>query len=891
VLVEVSVSSAARRTAFKDSIFKETYRYFEVIKVLIGLFFYTPMEKTQSIQYEGLSVQKAQTLLNTYGYNEIPSQKNQGILEILWEVIKEPMLLLLLGSGLIYLMIGEPKDAMMLLVFAGAVISMTFYQIRKTERALEALKNLSSPRALVIRGGEQIRIAGREVVKGDLIVLEEGDRVPADARVISCSHLQTDESLLTGESLAVRKTEWNGVEEIKPPGGEDLPFVYSGTLVIQGHGIAEVTNIGIHTQMGHIGKELQTIVDEDTLLKKETGNIVKNVAIAGLILCIIVVVLYGLMRGDWIKGFLSGLTLSMSLLPQEFIVVLLIFLSLGAWRMSKYKVLTRKTAAIETLGAATVLCVDKTGTLTLNKMQLQELYNGDSSYQIPKEGKPPLPEEFHHLLEYSILASQKNPNDPIEKEIKQNGTTFLLGTEHMHHTWKLLKEYPLSKSLLALSHVWESPDKNEYIIASKGAPEAIIDLCHLDGPQTKKIMAEVHRLSKHGLRVLGVAQTTMKKGDLPGEQHDFPFSFVGLIGFADPVRATVPDALKKAYTAGIRVIMITGDYPGTASYIAKEIGLRNYDVVITGPELAKMSHSELREKIKTATVFARVVPEQKLLLVNALKANGKIVAMTGDGVNDAPALKAAHIGISMGERGTDVAREASDLVLLNDDFASIIHAIQMGRRIYENLKKAMAYILAVHVPIAGMSFFPILLNMPLILLPAHIAFLEIVIDPACSVVFESEPEEADSMKQPPRSLHTPILSQRIVVLSLIQGVFSFLMAFIVLLVSMRMGMGINESRALVFATLVFSNIMLILTNLSWKYSIIHILKKRNESLPWVIAAAVLLLTLVLTIPFLRNIFYFSPLHIEDVLVTFLLSVVSILWFEGYKFVVSRRSSL
>jgi len=834
------------------------------------------MKKISQAQ-TGLTSAEVKKRQRQEGYNELPDQKKQSVISIFLNVLKEPMLLLLIGCGTIYLFLGETKDALMLMTFVVAVVGITFYQEKKTERALEALKNLSSPRALVIRNGEQMRIPGREVVVGDLMILREGDRVPADAQIISSSNLFVDESLLTGESLPVHKIE----------GDKKLACVYSGTLVTQGRALVQVTTIGINTEMGKIGKALESIKEEDTLLKKETGKLVRNFALAGIVLCIIVVLIYGLMRGSWLNGFLSGLTLSMAMLPEEFPVVMLIFLTLGAWRMSKRKVLARHTAAIETLGAAKVLCVDKTGTLTLNRMKLQAVVDNQDVAEV-KNFKNALPEKYHALFEYAVLASEKDPYDPIEKEIKEKGEIFLKGTEHLHKNWKLVKEYPLSKKLLALSHVWQSPDKSQYMIAAKGAPEAIFDLCHLNQKTEEKLFKQIKTLSDRGLRLIGVARAIFPKKDLPNEQHDFQFEFVGLLGFADPIRATIVDSVKECYRAGVRVIMITGDYPGTAQYIARQIGLKNPENYITGPELVKLDHLQLREKIKTVNIFARVVPEQKLAIVNALKANGDVVAMTGDGVNDAPALKSAHIGIAMGERGTDVAREASDLVLLNDDFFSIVQAVRMGRRIFDNLKKAMAYIFAVHIPIAGMSLLPIIFNLPVVLFPAHIAFLELIIDPACSVVFESEKEENDIMQRPPRNLKEPLFGRRTLILSFIQGSSVLGITFLVYIFALYLKRGEAEARSLAFVTIVFSNLMLIITNLSWKENFLQILKNKNQALFWVLGGTVSFLFLVLYLPFLRNLFHFSILHGNDLLITLAVGAVSIFWFEGLKLVTNFK---
>lgn len=828
----------------------------------------------------GLSEEEAQRRLKSEGYNEIPSQKKQHILVIFLHVLLEPMLLLLLGAGLIYVFLGEKQDALMLLFFVFVVVGITFYQQRKTERALEALKNLSSPRALVIRDGLQKRIPGREVVREDYIILREGDRVPADAVVIFSSNLSIDESLLTGECLAVRKSEWDGTTTMTQPGGDDLPFVFSGSLVVQGHGIAKVLYIGSETEMGKIGKALLRITPEETLLKKEMNLLVRNFAIAGIILCLLVIVIYGITRGDWIVGFLAGVSLSMAILPEEFPVVLMIFMSLGAWRMSKRQVLTRNTASIEMLGAATVLCVDKTGTLTQNKMILSSLFCDGQFYNIEKNEERSLPECFHHLLEYGYLASQKDPFDPIEKEIKNTTEKFLQKTEHIHEHWTLIREYPLTKHLLALSHVWESLDRRKHVIAAKGAPEAIADLCHFAPEQTTELHSNVKTMTERGLRVLGVARSIFPEEFLPDKQHDFEFKFVGLLGFIDPVREPVPASLKDCYTAGMRMIMITGDYPGTAQHIARQIGLKNPEHFITGSELAHMSPQELQGKIKTVNIFARVVPEQKLAIVDALKANGEIVAMTGDGVNDAPALKSSHIGIAMGERGTDVARESSAIVLLNDDFSSIVQAVRLGRRIFDNLRKSISYIFSVHVPIAGMAFIPVLLGLPLVLLPAHIAFLELIIDPACSTVFEAEPEEKNIMDRPPRNLKERLFGRKNFFYSFIQGLSVLIAVFFVFLWFYQ-GTPANEdpARTLSFATLVIANIFLIVVNLSGERSLAKTLNAKNKAFWIVMIGALLSLVLIILIPPLQGLFHFSPITMNDFVLAAIVGFTSVGWFK------------
>ena len=836
----------------------------------------------------GLTTREAESILEEEGPNELPSSKQRGSLRIALDVMREPMFLLLVACGAIYLVVGDIQEALMLLAFVFFVMGITLYQEQKTERALEALRDLSSPRAMVIRNGTLQRIAGREVVRGDIILLAEGDRVPADALVLDCTSLSTDESLLTGESVAVRKVCGDASSPSVQPGGDDLPFVFSGTLVVRGQGIARAVATGQQSAIGKIGKALLTVTGEETLLQRETGRLVRVLAIAVLGLCALLILIYGITRGAWLDGVLAGLTLAMAIMPNELPVVLTIFLALGAWRLSRTNVLARSAPVVETLGSATVLCVDKTGTLTLNRMTVTALHSDGILCNIGEFRKDPPPDTFHDLVEFSILASQRDPFDPMERAIKEFGEAYLAHTEHLHGDWHLEKEYPLSPELLAMSHVWRAPEGMDYVIAAKGAPEAVADLCHFSDTQQEEMMSVVTRMADDGLRVLGVARAYFREAGLPSEQHDFTFEFLGLVGLADPVRPTVAPALQDCYRAGIRMVMITGDYPGTARSIARQIGLVQRDEVITGPELDIMSDDELQQRIRTVNIFARVVPEQKLRLVKALKAIGEIVAMTGDGVNDAPALKSAHIGIAMGGRGTDVAREASDLVLLDDDFASIVRAVKMGRRIFDNLKKAMAYLLAIHVPIAGMSLIPVLFDWPLLFMPIHIAFLHLIIDPACSIVYEVEPAEADAMNRPPRDPKEPLFNKRVLLLSTLQGLSVLAMLLTIFGVCLARGQGELDARTLAFTTLIIANLGLMMTNRSWTSTIGKIHRAPNAALWWVTGGTVIFLGLALTIPFLREIFRFSVIHPVDLVICLSAGILSVVWFELFKFFTRKR---
>jgi Ca2+-transporting ATPase len=600
----------------------------------------------------GLTHDEAARRLAENGYNELPSAKPRNVLTIAISVAREPMFMLLVACGIIYLLLGSKQEALMLLGFVFVVMGITFVQERKTERALGALRDLSSPRALVIRGGKQERIPGREVVRGDLIILAEGDRVPADAILLESAHMSVDESVLTGESVPVRKRVSDShPREMCVPGGNDLPFIFSSTLVVQGKGMAVVVRTATDTAIGQIGKALATIEQKPTRLQSEVARVVKQVSGIGFALASIVALWYGATRGDWLNGFLVGLTLAMALLPEELPVVLTVFLGLGAWRISREKVLTRQIPAIEMLGAATVLCVDKTGTLTQNRMAIARIFSTGQIFDAARKDSFSLPETFHETLEFAVLASHRDPFDPTEIAIRHSGHKLLANTEHLHGDWRLMSEYPLSHGLLAMSRVWQSPDQVNYIIAAKGSPEAIIDLCHLDSESARGIITQVNALAEQGLRVLGVAKAEFNQQRLPDLQHDFTFQFLGLIALADPIRPQVPAAIEESRAAGLRVIMITGDYPVTAMNIARQIGIQSPENMISGAMLDSFNDAELQERIRAVNIFCRVVPEQKLRIVNAFKASGEVVAMTGDGVNDAPALKSADIGIAMGSAG------------------------------------------------------------------------------------------------------------------------------------------------------------------------------------------------------------------------------------------------
>lgn len=823
---------------------------------------------------QGLTSSQAARLLKVEGLNELGKVKRRTLSYIIIDVLKEPMLMLLLASSLTYLLLGSGGEAILLSVCVLVVIGITIYQEGKTERVLDALRNLSSPRALVIRDGKQKRISGREVVRGDIAIVDEGERIPADAAVLFTHNLRVNEAILTGESIPVSKIIWDGQTQIKEDNGENSPFVYGGTIVSEGYAVIKVLETGDKTRFGQIGESLRKIENEESLLRKQTKKLLVQFVSIGAVVCLIVIVAYGVLRHDWLNGFLAGLALAMSLLPEEFPVILTVFLSIGAWRIGQKQVLARRAATIETLGAATVLCVDKTGTITQNTLKVSSLMADEQVVEMEKlGGKFPadkLPDPFQKLVNNAYFACRPNHPDPVEKAVRE--FTF------QKHDYVLVKEYPLSASLLARVQIWRDRE-GKMFGAAMGSPEAVAKLAKLGAGEHRELEKEINRLTSKGLRLIGVGEVAVRD-ELPEEVTDLQVNFLGVLGLSDPVRSDVLEALKECKNAGLKVIMITGDYPGTAITVAEKIGLNSREV-LTGPEMEKLSSKELEDRLTKTSVCARIMPAQKLALVNAFKAKREVVAMTGDGVNDAPALKAAHIGIAMGERGTDVAREASSLVLLKDDFASIVQAVRLGRRIYDNIKKAVTYVIAMHVPIAGLPLISIIMGWPLVLLPAHIAFMELIIDPACSVVFEAEAEEEGIMNRPPRLIKEKLFNKKLVLSGLWQGLSTLVLVSLVYVFALNIHSE-EQARALAFASLVFLNLSLILVNRSWSGSVLDFFRSPNPYLWKIAGAALVMLTAVLYVPFLEKLFRFESPDFLDLLICLFVGILNMFWLERIK---------
>ena len=838
----------------------------------------------------GLSTVEAAALLTRDGPNLLPGATPKSAWAIVLGVLREPMFLMLLAAGGIYLLLGDKGEALFLLGFVFVVIGITLAQERKTQRALESLRDLTAPRALVIRDGREQRIAGRDVVVGDLLVLHEGDRIPADAQLVS-GQVDVDESLLTGEAVPVSKLPDPVVHPAAATDKDHPAALFASTVVTKGVGQAVVVATGARTAVGGIGAALANTAEVDSGLQRASAKLIRNLTLIALALALSLVLLNWLWDGrTLLESLLSGIALAMAILPEEIPVILTVFLALGAWRLSKSKVLTRRVPAVEALGAITVLAVDKTGTLTQNRMQVAQLVAGEERFDAESAE---LPETFHTLVEFALLATPLDPFDPMERAIQAFGHARLTGTEHVHDDRSPTRQYDLAPDILAMTRVFATARPEVYALATKGAPEAVADLCHLPAPERAAIARAVEAMAARGLRVLGVARGTWQAptegAPWPASQHDFDFVFLGLIGLIDPPRPEVPAAIAECRAAGVRIVMMTGDHPATARAIAAQVGLSERAEVVSGPEIAGMDDAKLRERLQGVDVCARLAPEHKLRLVRALQADGQVVAMTGDGVNDAPALKAADVGIAMGERGTDVAREAAALVLLDDSFASIVQAIRGGRRIFDNITKATRFVFAVHMPIIALALLPALLHSPVLLLPVHIVLLELLIDPSCSIVFEAEPAAADVMQRPPRPLTASPFTLNNIGFALLQG----LGIAAVLLAGHALLQHYTEwpeadLRLAVFTALVLALFLLILANRDLRHAAVFNLHGDNPWLARMFAAVMAMLAAVLLIPGLRDVMGFASVSLPPMIAALGLLLLCGLWLQGLRLAWGRR---
>ena len=831
----------------------------------------------------GLGSASAARRLAEHGPNELPKTERPGPLKLIFEVLKEPMFLLLVLAAAIYLVVGDALEGLVLSAFAALSVGLVAWQQSRSESALEALRSLAAPSARVVRDGIEQVVAAREVVPGDLLLVGEGERVAADARLLRGEGVQVDESLLSGESVPVRKRHC-AIDEIgstqpPSPGGDDQPWIYGDTLVVQGNGIAEVVATGTRTQAGRIGVSLATIRTEPTLLSRSIQRIVQLFALVALVASASVVLLNGLLRGEWLQGLLSGIALAMAMLPEEFPMVLVVFVALGAWRLAKVRVLARRTAVIETLGAASVLCVDKTGTLTENRQRVCVLESEQARWHADR-GSAGLDPRLHRLLEVAALASARSAYDPLDAAIGHLAGR-VLDDANRRDRWQLLREFGLTAARPLVARIWQPPG-GAAMVAAKGAPEAIAALCGLSADRRAALFSRIEALAADGLRVLAVASGPADASALPGDASTLELEFEGLVAFQDPLRPGARSAVEHAQRAGIRVVMITGDYPATASAIARDAGIADAARVLDGPSLDALGDDAFVDAVRGTAVHARIRPEQKLRLVEALKRAGEVVAMTGDGVNDAPALRAAHIGIAMGKRGTDVARESADIVLLDDDIGHVIDGVRMGRRIFDNLRKAMIYIAAIHVPVAGLALLPLLFGLPPLLMPLHVVLVEMVIDPVCSIAFENEPEEADIMQRRPRSREEPLMAVPQFGLALVQGSLLLAATLALYAASLRMGDSEDVARALAFIALTTGNLMLVRVNGARAMTLPRLADAGHRAY-WIVAAiACATVALCIMVPVLARTFDFAVPAPTDAIVAALAGIASALAFDLLK---------
>lgn len=808
----------------------------------------------------GLSTAEALRRLRDCGPNVLQQERSPSPWALLVDALREPMLALLAVAAFLYWLLGDAAEAAILGSSVLLVVANTVYQAGKTQKALAALRELSSPQARVLRDGRAAVCDARELVPGDVVLLGPGDRVPADATLLDSAALRVDESLLSGESVPAEKSASSGSGAVDAEAGSSAgganetastSRIFAGTLVVGGNAQARVDATGSCTSIGKIGAALRGIALERSPMQREIDRAVVLFAALGLAFCALVTVVYaGSGRGSWLDALLAGITLAIASIPEEFPVVLTLFLALGAWRLAAVKVLVRRPPAIETLGAISVLCVDKTGTLTENRMRVAAAAAAAAASTWRAAGALDTPPAvFAGLLQDAAWACEEVPTDPMEIAIADAGGS--VASSAFNH----LRHYPLAPELLAVSQAWARPDGSRFV-ASKGAPEAVAELCRLSGERREALLADVAAAAQQGLRVLAIARAEIvPDAVLPASPRELRFELSGWMGFADPLREGVKAAIAAAVAAGVRIVMITGDHPATAASIARAASLPGTNVT-TGAELAAFDDEQLAGCLRNCQVFARIAPEQKLRLVRALRGEGHIVAMTGDGVNDGPALKAAHVGIAMGRRGTDVAREAAQIVLLDDNFVSVVNGIRLGRLIYANIQRALRYILAVHVPVVAMTVVPLLLGGPLVLWPVHIVFLELVIDPACTLVFERQPAQSDPLAQPPRRAGSRLINRNLLVASLIEGAAATLGAVLVYLSVWHSGAEAETVAALTFTAVVVGNLALLAFNRN-EAGIRGALQVDNAAF-WIIAsAALVMLSLSLYVPGLAAVFRFA----------------------------------
>lgn len=829
----------------------------------------TTIKELKGLSFDEVVENRKKFGINTYNY-----KKESRFLAFLKIVFAEPMVLLLLTASAIYFINNQYSDAVFLSVSILLIVAISLYQEKRSRNALAKLQDFAEPLCKVIREGQEQNIKNHDIVVEDLVIIEEGSMVPADGFIIRSNDFSVNESILTGESMSVFKDR-----------KKDDNKVFSGTTVVSGLAVFKVTEVGNQTRLGKIGSSLEAISEEKTPLELQIGNFIKKMVFVGALMFLLVWSINYLKNGNILGSLLLSLTLAMSILPEEIPVAFTTFMALGSRRLMKLGIIVKQMKTVETLGSATVICTDKTGTITQNKMELARLYVASGS-EVAVNTFREL-KETEDLLTMAMWASEPIAFDPME--IALHNAYKKYADNDLRSFFKMVHEYPLSGTPPMMTHVFEDVNGIR-IIAAKGAPEAVLEVCHLSKEEKETVTFAMDKLMGKGYRVLGVAKGNLPGNDFPKTQQEIPFIFKGLVAFYDPPKHNIKEVLESFYTAGIGVKIITGDNASTTNAIAQEIYFSGFEKAISGEELMKLSDAELQSEVMNINIFSRMFPEAKLRIVNALKANGQIVAMTGDGVNDGPSLKAAHIGIAMGTKGTAIAKDAASLILVEDDLSKMVDAVAMGRKIYTNLKKAIQYIISIHIPIILIVFLPLALGWiyPNIFSPLHVILLELVMGPTCSIIYENEPAEANTMQKGPRPLTSTFFNIKELIVSILQGIAITLGVLFIYQWSVQNQWNENSTRSMVFLTLMTANVVLTLVNRSFYYSLLVTLRYKNVLIPIIVGITVFLVTLLFAIPSLRSLFSFEPITFFQLISCVSIGSVSVLWFEGVKYYRRRK---
>ncbi|WP_291090497.1 cation-translocating P-type ATPase [Empedobacter sp. UBA7494] len=820
---------------------------------------------------KGLSDSEVKKAQQQYGDNAIKGEQNSAWYSLLFDIIKEPMTLILIAVSIIYVLVGDLGEAAFMFVAIVAVTGISFYQDSRNQKALQELEKLNEPLSSVIRNGQLVEIPTHEITIGDLCVTEEGKMINADGNIVHSNDFSVNESALTGESMSVFKDI-------------DHSEIYSGTLTVSGLAIFEVTAIGAETKLGKIGTSILSIKEEKSPLQLQIEKFVKGMAIIGIIVFAMVCGFNYFQTNDIVSSLLNGLTLAMSILPEEIPVAFTTFMALGSWKLLREGIIVKKSSVVETLGSTTVICSDKTGTITENSMKLNAIYDAKMCTVFDENQFNDV--EISEIIQYAMWSSEPVPFDPMEKTLHR---VYEQTQVDERNQYQMFFEYPLSGKPPMMTHCFKN-NENQRIIAAKGAPEAILNVSKLSEEEKNQLKKVIDDFGLKGFRLLGVAKSNFEEDNFPKIQQDLPFEFLGFVVFYDPPKKGINTVFQQIYDAGIKVKVITGDNAETTKSIAEQAGILHVENSITGSEITQLSEKELLKEARDKVLFARMFPEAKLAVVKALKEDGDVVAMLGDGVNDGPALKAAHIGVAMGEKGTEIAKQAAQLILTNDDLGKLVVGIAAGRRIYTNLKKAVQYIISIHIPIILIVSLPLFLGwaFPQIFTPVHVIFLELVMGPTCSIVYENEPLEKDSMKRKPRPMTETFLNWKELSTSIIQGIIITLGLLFVYQYTYQLGGNEEKTRAMVFTTLIFSNVWLSLTNRSFYYSLWSSFRNKNNLMVYVTVLTLVILFAILYIQPISLFFKVTSLNLNELGITMLVAMLSVLWFEVYKWIKRRR---